>query len=55
MSKKRKITPTMDLRLDPEQRMCPAFDAVSVKLFAAPDKDEMGVAVMDNCAEEHMM
>lgn len=55
MSKKEKKIPTVDLRLNPEARMCPAFDSVSVKLFAAPDKDEMGVAVMDNCAEEHMM
>lgn len=46
---------TEDLRLYPEARLCPAFDAVSVKKFAAPDKDEMGVAVVDNCAEEHIM
>ena len=46
---------TEDFRLDPEARLCPAFDAVSVKKFAAPDKDEMGVAVVDNCAEEHIM
>ena len=44
-----------DLRLDPEARLCPAFDAVSVKKFPAPDREEMGVAVVDNCAEEHIM
>ncbi len=44
-----------DLRLNPEARICPAFDSVSVKKFAAPDRDEMGVCVVDNCAEEHIM
>ena len=44
-----------DLRLDPEARLCPQFDAVSIKKFAAPDKNERGVAVVDNCAEEHIM
>ncbi len=46
---------TKDLRLDPEARLCPAFDAVSIKLFEAPDREEMGVRVLDNCAEEHIM
>ena len=55
MSKKRKQPPAVDLRLDPEARMCPAFDAVSIKKFAAPDTGEMGMRVLDNCAEEHMM
>ncbi|MBQ8834676.1 MAG: hypothetical protein IJ001_07115 [Oscillospiraceae bacterium] len=42
------------VRLDPEERLCPAFDSTSIKLFAAPDREEMGVYVVDNCAEEHM-
>lgn len=41
-------------RLDPEGRLCPAFDACSIKKFAAPDREEMGVCVLDNCAEEHI-
>ncbi len=53
--KKRMTTNTVDLRLDPEARVCPAFDAVSIKKFAAPDIDEMGFPVLDNCAEEHIM
>lgn len=44
----------MDLRLDPESRLCPAFDCTSIKLFAAPDAGEMGFRVLDNCAEENM-
>ncbi len=43
------------IRLDPEEQLCPAFDSCSIKKFAAPDRDEMGVFVLDNCAEEHMM
>ena len=42
------------IRLDPEQRLCPAFDSVSVKLFPAPDQEEMGVCVVDNFPEEHI-
>ena len=42
-----------DLRLDPEARLCPAFDCTSIKLFAAPDDNEMGMRVLDNCAEEN--
>ena len=44
-----------DLRLNPEDRLCPDFDAVSIKKFPAPDREEMGVCVLDNCAEEHIM
>ena len=42
------------IRLDPEQRLCPMYDAVSAKLFPAPDREEMGVAVVDNFPEEHI-
>ena len=55
MAKKKRNVSTVDLRLDPESRLCPAFDAVSIKKFAAPDAGEMGMRVLDNCAEEHMM
>ena len=42
------------VRLDPEQRICPEFDSTSIKLFAAPDREEMGVRVLDNFPEEHI-
>lgn len=42
-----------DLRLDPEARICPAYDSASIKRFYLPDT-EMGVRVVDNCAEENM-
>ena len=43
-----------DLRLNPEARLCPAFDYTSIKLFAAPDDGEMGMRILDNCAEENI-
>lgn len=52
--KRRHQLQTEDLRLDPEARLCPAFDCTSIKLFAAPDAGEMGFRVLDNCAEENM-
>lgn len=55
MPKKQKNPGPVDLRLDPESRLCPMFDAVSIKKFPAPDGGEMGMRVLDNCAEEHMM
>ncbi len=54
MEKKIK-TETEDLRLDPEARLCPMFDNVSIKKFRVADRGQMGVRVLDNCAEEHIM
>ena len=42
------------IRLNPEERLCPAYDCCSVKKFAAPDREEMGLAIVDNFAEEHI-
>lgn len=46
---------TEDLRLDPSRRICPKFDETSIALFSVADREEMGVRVVDNCAEEHIM
>lgn len=46
---------TDDLRINPEARLCPKFDEVSIALFPVADREEMGVRVVDNCAEEHIM
>lgn len=51
----KKKVETEDLRLNPEKRLCPAFDQTSIKLFPAPKPDQMGMRVLDNCAEEHIM
>ncbi|MBR2048216.1 MAG: hypothetical protein IJ960_06415 [Oscillospiraceae bacterium] len=55
MKQKKSPDQVMDLRLDPEARLCPLFDSESIKKFAAPAPGEMGFRVLDNCAEEHMM
>ena len=43
-----------DLRLSPELRLCPKFDAVSIADFPVAQPGEMGFRVVDNCAEEHI-
>ena len=43
----------LDLRLDPEQRLCPMFDSACIGLYRAPSK-KMGVRVVDNCCEENI-
>lgn len=44
-----------DLRLNPQLRLCPKFDAESIAEFPVAPPDEMGFRVVDNCAEEHIM
>lgn len=44
-----------DLRLNPQQRLCAKFDDVSIAKFPVASRKEMGVRVLDNCAEEHIM
>lgn len=57
MSKKKsKQKKSMEnLRLDPEEQLCPKFDSVSIAKFPVAEPEDMGVRVVDNCAEEHMM
>lgn len=43
------------LRLEPEKRLCPQFDPVSIALFPVADREDMGLRVLDNCCEEHIM
>ena len=51
-SKRRQMRTTEDLRLNPESRICPAYNSASIKKFYLPD-DEMGMRVIDNCTEEN--
>ena len=44
-----------DLRLSPELRLCPKFDADSIARFRVAAPGQMGMRVLDNCAEEHIM
>lgn len=42
------------LRLEPEKRMCPIFDPVTIAKFPVAAPDEMGFRVLDNFCEEHI-
>ena len=42
------------LRLEPEQRLCPVFDEVSIATFPVAEPGEMGFRVLDNFCEEHI-
>ena len=44
-----------DLRLNPHLRLCPKFDPDSIAEFPVAEPGEMGMRVLDNCAEEHIM
>lgn len=46
---------TDDLRISPELRLCAKFDAVSIADFPVASQKTMGMRVLDNCAEEHIM
>ncbi len=54
--KKRKQRPESadSLRLDPETRLAPRFDSVSVARFPIAAPQEMGFRVLDDCTEEHI-
>ena len=43
------------LRLEPEKRLCPAFDPVTVAEFRVASREDMGYRVLDNFCEEHIM
>ena len=57
MSKRKKKTKELDenLRLNPEKRLCSKFDELSIAKFPVAKPGEMGMRVLDNCAEEHIM
>ena len=44
-----------EIRVDPEQRLCSKFDSTSIAQFPVAPDGAMGVRVVDDCAEEHMM
>ena len=43
-----------NLRISPECRLCPLYDSCSIREFPVAAPGEMGMRVLDNCAEEHM-
>lgn len=44
-----------DLRLNPQLRLCAKFDETSIAKFRVAAPGKMGMRVVDNCAEEHIM
>lgn len=45
---------TPALWIEPEKRLCPAFDPVSIATFPVAEPEEMGYRVLDNFCEEHI-
>lgn len=43
------------LRLEPEKRLCPIFDAETIATFPVAQPGEMGFRVVDNFCEEHIL
>lgn len=44
-----------DFRLNPALRLCPRFNFDSLSYDHAVQQGDYGIAVFDNCAEEHIM
>ena len=42
------------LRLEPEKRLCPLFDPVTIAELPGAAPGEMGYRVLDNFCEEHI-
>ncbi len=53
--KKRPAKAGIELRVDPEARLTPKFDSVSVAEHPVAERGKMGLRVVDDCAEEHIM
>lgn len=52
---KKRISKTPSLRVEPEKRICPQFDAVCINEFFVADQGEMGLRVVDNCCDDNIM
>ncbi len=44
-----------NIRLNPEDRPCPNFDQTGITLQKCANSKEMGMRVVDDCAEAHEM
>ncbi|MCI8649436.1 MAG: hypothetical protein HFG20_04900 [Anaerotruncus sp.] len=43
------------IRLNPERRLCPSYDNAGISLQLEPSRLKMGVRVVDDFCEEHIM
>ena len=55
MKKDKKPEIKAELRVDPEARVCEKFDSTSIAKFDVAKPGKMGMRVLDDCAEEHIM
>lgn len=44
-----------EICVNPKMELCPKFDETGIALFPVADPSKMGVRVVDNCAEDHIM
>lgn len=44
-----------NIHIDPEKRICPSFDYLSIAEYRVADPHQMGVRVVDNAVHEHIM
>jgi len=38
-----------------DDRLCPIYDETGIRMYPVAKPEEMGMRVLDNCAEEHIM
>lgn len=43
------------ISIDPEQRICDEHDAAGIRKTEVASPKKMGMRVVDNCPEEHIM
>lgn len=43
------------LSLDREQRVCPEYDSTGIRKTEVAEPGDVGMRVVDDCAEEHIM
>ena len=53
--KKARSEKSDELSADPDARLCSKFDSTGIAKFPIASRDDMGMRVRDNCAEEHIM
>lgn len=44
-----------NIRLNPEKRLCPSYDYLSIAEYRVADRDKMGFRVIDDAVWEHIM
>ena len=45
---------TPSLRIEPEKRLCPAYDPAGIATFPVAEPEKMGFRVLDDFCEEHI-